>query len=251
MTCYNKNLANCEFKRLKDRVTTLNFHDYIDKVLKEKNYVICEPEDNIEKDKYFKIELPTLAYDYYSELEESEKFDSIILDEGQDFRDEWIMCLENMVKKDGEFYIFADPNQNLFDCDIENIKRIDHSPLKLTRNLRNSEEINSWMKMIKPNINIKSLIRGGMGVEYFPWKTTEEEKKMVADEIGRLISQGINPKRITILSPHKQGKSSLAGMDKINNRRIESVGTESKGGIKFETIRAFKGLESDVVFINF
>lgn len=249
LTCYNKNLANCEFKKLGDRVTALNFHNYIEKVLKENNYNICEPEDYSEKDKFFKIELPTLAYDYYCELEESKKFDSIVLDEGQDFRDEWIMCLENMLKEDGEFYIFADPNQNLFNCDIESIKRIDHSPLKLTRNLRNSEEINDWMKIIKPNINIKALIRGGMGVKYFSWKTPEEERKLVADEIGRLISQGINPKRITILSPHKQDKSCLAGLDKIKNWRIESIGTESRGGIKFETIRSFKGLESDVVFL--
>lgn len=248
LTCFNKNLANWEFNKV-DGVEACNFHEYIAKALRDKGIEVNEPDDSQDKDSFFKLDLPTMAFEYFSEADNKERFDSIIVDEGQDFRDEWITCLEAMLKKDGEFYIFADPNQNLFGCNIGNIRNLNCSSQKLTRNLRNSIAINEWIKQLKPDIRVKSFIRGGMGVKYFSFKSTDEEKRMIAEEIGRLISQGIKPQRITILSPHRQEGSCLAGMDRIKSWTIDKVGSPYRGGIKFETIRSFKGLESDIVFL--
>ena len=67
-------------------------------------------------------------------IDESEKFDAIIIDEGQDFEENWIICIESMLKKQGEFYIFADTHQNLFNKDIDIINKMVVSKHKLTRN---------------------------------------------------------------------------------------------------------------------
>jgi hypothetical protein len=80
------------------------------------------------------------------------------------------------------------------------------------------------------------------------------------------VSQGLQPRRILILSPHRQENSSLAGLNKIKEwplvRYSDAVGitgdahagTLVKGSVtgnavRFETIRSFKGLEADVVFL--
>jgi hypothetical protein len=63
------------------------------------------------------------------------------------------------VKKDGELYIFADPNQCLFNTDIENIKKLQISKQKLTRNLRNTEEVNRWMTLQMSSVHLKSTLK--------------------------------------------------------------------------------------------
>ncbi|MGL5416471.1 MAG: ATP-binding domain-containing protein [Clostridium sp.] len=53
-------------------------------------------------------------------IEEEEKYDSILIDEGQDFKYEWFRCLkETFLKKDGEFLIFADEKQNIYGRQLE------------------------------------------------------------------------------------------------------------------------------------
>ncbi|WP_297630937.1 ATP-binding domain-containing protein [uncultured Clostridium sp.] len=53
-------------------------------------------------------------------IEEEEKYDSILIDEGQDFKYEWFRCLkETFLKKDGEFLIFADEKQNIYGRALE------------------------------------------------------------------------------------------------------------------------------------
>lgn len=48
-------------------------------------------------------------------IDEKEKYDAILIDEGQDFKYEWFKCLkENFLKDNGEFLIFADEKQNIY-----------------------------------------------------------------------------------------------------------------------------------------
>lgn len=249
LTCYNRNLAEIQFKGISSNVKTSNFHDYLESVLKEKSIEFSIPFDNKGLRNYFDEVLPTKAFDYFMEIDENEKFDAIIVDEGQDFKDNWITTLESMLKEDGVFYIFADPNQSLFNEDLVNFKKMPYSKHKLTRNLRNSKEINSWITDIIPEYHLKSKIDSGIPVSYFDFKTQNEEKKKIFDEIGRLVSQGVSPKRITILSPNKKEKSCLKGVDKIKDWPLIDLHDNKPNGIKFSTIRSFKGLESDIVFL--
>lgn len=81
----------------------------------------------------------------------------------------------------------------------------------------------------------------------FTWTTMEEERKSIEKEIGRLVSQGVKLSRIAILSPNIKEKSCLAGMDHIKEWPLGGV--EDRGVIRFSTIRSFKGLEADIVFL--
>jgi superfamily I DNA/RNA helicase len=126
---------------------------------------------------------------------------------------------------------------------MDSLKNITASKHKLTKNLRNTQDINNWITTMIPSVHLKPSINGGMPVRYFSWKTQQEEKKQVGDEIGRLVSQGIQPRKIVILSPHIKEKSSFAGVDKLKEWKLGET-------IRFETIRSFKGLEADIVFLT-
>ena len=43
-----------------------------------------------------------------------EKFDALVVDEGQDFSDIWWTALNNIIKEDGYLYVFYDGNQSIF-----------------------------------------------------------------------------------------------------------------------------------------
>lgn len=249
LTCFNKNLARYLIVSVAPGVTALNFHDYLLQVLDQSGSAPQVPEDDVGKANFFDEVLPGLVFDYFAGLPQDRKFDSIIVDEGQDFREDWFACLESMGKEGGEFYIFADPHQNLFNKQIESLQRFPHSKHQLTRNLRNTEPISDWISAFLPAGPLKSQLKGGMRVEHFSWETPAEEKRLIERELGRLVSQGIQPKRVVILSPNVKEKSCLAGSDRIKEWPLVGLGDGHPNGVRFATIRSFKGLEADIVFL--
>lgn len=246
LTCFNKNLAKHEFSMLGPNITAMNFHDYLEQTLTENGVDIPNVENLSE---YYDKILPDRAFDFFMNIDESEKFDAIIIDEGQDFEENWIICIESMLKKQGEFYIFADTHQNLFNKDIDIINKMVVSKHKLTRNLRNTEEINKYLAYILPDVRTKTVLKGGLPVNFFKWQTIQQEKKMIENEIGKLVSQGIQPRRILILSPHKKENSCLSDLTKIKEWPLVQYGDTKSNSVKFCTIRSFKGLEADIVFL--
>jgi hypothetical protein len=250
LTCFNKHLVQLFNKHCVNHlIKRLNFHDFSIHVLKENGYIVEEPMDPQERSTFYEETVPFMVSELFSLIPEEGKFDAIIVDEGQDFKGEWFLCLEDMMKKEGHFYIFADRHQNLFGHGLDTLKDFQMSKHKLTTNLRNSEKINAWISSLIPDSKLRYRLYGGPEVEYFPWKEQEDELRLIEKELTKLISQGLSPHRITILSPNRKQNSSLQQVDKIGSWNIVDMRDSQDYGISFSTIRAFKGLESDVVFL--
>ena len=66
---------------------------------------------------FFQRELP----EKFMELIEKHpiKFDAVIVDEGQDFKEDYWISISELVKEDGYFYVFYDPDQNIFKSDLK------------------------------------------------------------------------------------------------------------------------------------
>jgi ATP:corrinoid adenosyltransferase len=249
LTCFNKNLVLSITAQLNDeRVTVMNFHNLIEQVLRQ-NGIPAEPREG-EWDRYFETELAEMGYEYFSSASDDEKYDCILIDEGQDFREEWVLCLENMLRGDKELYMFADPNQNIFGVPDQwkKLKPFTVSTLRLTRNFRNTEAINEWTVPYVQGKPAKSLIAGGDPVTTHAWHDLAEQKRLVEREIGQLVSRGVPPGRIMILSPFKWENSCLKGTHKLRAWPIVPYGS-NEYGIPFATIRSFKGLETDFLML--
>jgi hypothetical protein len=249
LTCFNRHLANYLRKTMPPKVTCSNFHDFVLHVAQLSDPSVEVPRDPKEVSAFYDEVLPTRAFDHFCSLSEREKFDSIIVDEGQDFKETWYVCLESMVRSDGDFYIFADLNQDLFNGSVEKLQAMPVSKHRLTRNLRNGEPISEWLSTFVHNGILRPGLRGGLPIVYEPWDTYAEERRLIEREIGRLVSQGIKPWRIVILSPNRKDKSCLQDCDRIREWPLVDFPDETGSGIRFATIRSFKGLEADVVFL--
>lgn len=249
VTCFNKNLAAYIKNELPDHIDVSNLHDFFLQTARNLEPDLEVPQDNKERSSFFTDLIPALAFDYLAELSEEDKFDAVLVDEGQDLKIEWFDCLEAALKRDGGFYIFADPAQSIFNHEIERIKKMPVSKHQLTRNLRNSKMINDWITGYLPGRPMNSNAFSGFPVQSISFDSPDEERKLIEKEIGRLVSQGVSLKRIQILSPHIMEKSCLCGRERIKEwPLINSV--DARGNVvRFSTIRSFKGLEADIVFL--
>ena len=122
--------------------------------------------------------------------------------------------MEATLKENGYFYIFVDPNQNIFGVGNQALKKYPVSKHRLTVNLRNTEQINDLMGSLIGRKTPRVKLIGGLPVAFFAWNDADEEKRLIK-EAGRLVSQGLRPERIMQYSPHRKSKSSLAGVEKI------------------------------------
>jgi hypothetical protein len=257
LTCYTKKLPKMLMHVDDSNIVCVHFHDFLYKWLINQNYQdhlnafykACK--NNKELEEYFNTFLPETFVDVLVNLDNPPLFDAIIVDEGQDFKQDWIQTLELLIKDEGEFFIFADHRQNIFkrDMDFNNFKMYKQG---LTLNFRNTRQIHEKINQL---INDKHYTHHNRltinePVQLYKWKNNNDQMKLIKREVNRLISQGISPNKIVILSPNQKKYSSLRNVDRIGPYPIEKI-TEDRPqkGIRFDTIRSFKGLESDIVFL--
>ena len=189
------------------------------------------------------------------------QFDAVLVDEGQDFHDNWCDCLEHYLKKSvGKvFYAAYDDNQKIFTSELDlPIKRLisssgleDHI-FRLRDNLRNTLNIHKFAT----ESTGRGLTSRGMGVDGVDPVVRDfvDEKKAVGfvdgvvDEL--MVVHRIKSERIVVLSNRVFDQSIFQGSQKIGKRKFvfgaEDVGD---GCVLFRTIHSFKGLEADVVVL--
>ncbi len=157
------------------RLTVTNFHDLLMQLLEDKGQAPAVPEGQAARGHFFREELPDLAFGLVSTLAEEEKYDALVVDEGQDFREEWFLILQEMLRdgEGGEYYIFADPCQAIFNTGTDALASFEVSRHRLTQNLRNSELINDWLGSLVEGGELRCTSRGGFPVGFFPWQRAE------------------------------------------------------------------------------
>jgi len=243
LTCFNKNLAG-QFPNDVENLTARHFHGLLERVTG------CRPPAELQDyDDYFENVLPGEGIKFYSGLPQAKKFDALIVDEGQDFRPHWFKCLEAMVKEGGEFYVFADPSQNIFGVDPSGLEALPASRFRLTVNLRNTTSVcQRWISPLS-GANVRLGLKDSGEVHFHSWSSDSQQVRLLEREVSRLLARGIQARRITVLSPNRREKSCLSGVDSLAGCPLADVGDPRPDALRFATIRAFKGLEADIVLL--
>lgn len=109
-------------------ITANTYHDFCPRHLTE---VGCQPiQENTQE--YWRKTIPEDFAGYMREY--SLQYDTVIIDEGLDFRVEYWLTIEKMQKPEDCFYILIDPNEYLYNTGIE--LPIKDDPLVLMDNCR-------------------------------------------------------------------------------------------------------------------
>jgi len=108
------------------------------------------------------------------------KYDAIIVDEGQDFRDEWWAVVEAGLRPEAFFYIFHDDNQSLLPRRASYPKIGPH--IDLSRNCRNAGQVFRLMRCFARTLPERKLSGGSVFLlQYRSGEEQQEISKILAD----------------------------------------------------------------------
>ena len=193
----------------------------------------------------------------------NEKFDAIIVDEGQDFHDEYWMGVEDFLVKDGYFYIFYDNNQRIYNKPTN--FPIKEEPYYLTHNCRNTDKIHEFAYKFYGGIKTYPPDILGHSVEFIEAASTEKQAVKIHSLIIELLQkESISSSQIKVLLHKKTGKHQEllfklplpkplywkgVGDSKVISSSLKSKHEQEQECIQIETIGRFKGLEADILIL--
>jgi hypothetical protein len=250
LLCYNRNLA----QDLRTRVTwginlyIYHFHDLCMKIAQETGMdEVVNAERN---DQYFRCILPQalhgtaqrqrVVYPYLPWT-----YHAIIVDEGQDFYEEWWSALQELFPQGKEhiFYIFYDNHQRLYPTPLA--YPISTPPYPLKVNCRTTQAIHQQvMRFYQGQETFEAHGPQGRSPVFIHYSDGNLQKTL-EDTINRLMrDEGVPLQEIMILTPFSGNKSQIRSVDKL----MSWYRKENEALIT--TIHAAKGLECSVLLLT-
>jgi len=176
-------------------------------------------------------------------------YDALVLDEGQDFKDEWWIVVDAITEGGGSRTVFFDRDQQVYGEVAECLKGEECFPLE--RNCRSTVAINSFARQLIGDDPAPGAVVDGEPptVERFddPTKQVGRIQQLLHQLV---VGEGLDERQVVILGTHRKRKSCLAGEGRLGNFRVIKLGDDNgPNRIVYSTIHRFKGLEADVVIL--
>lgn len=205
----------------------------------------------------YEVVLPNLTVESLLDRPDGPPFDTLICDEGQDLlRANYLDVLECAVVgglSSGEWRVFFDPRQDIFEASdqsqLQRLRGHGAAQYRLSVNCRNTEPIAVATGLLAGMAATEVLRVAGPEVEYVWYESDAQLRKSVTNSVNRILSERIDTRDIVVLSPKRFDRSAIReGLGRMGTRLVNDV-TPRPGELRFVTIHAFKGLESDVVLL--
>jgi superfamily I DNA/RNA helicase len=180
------------------------------------------------------------------------RWDSIIVDEGQDFREYWWLAIEkllsSLVDNIPSLWVFYDPHQDIYGADGLRLLNMPHATL--TRNCRNTARIAEHaFGEIGEAPHLHETSPAGVPVELIQCANDVTMKDAVRRTLHRLVSEEkLDPQRIVILTARAADKSLLKGAT-LGNLKVVDWPAANSNEVGYCSLQRFKGLEADAVIL--
>lgn len=195
---------------------------------------------------WWEVELPRLMAEIADQLPDGKKFDAVIVDEAQDFADQWWRPVIGALRdgENGRLLIVGDAGQSVF----ERAGRppVDLVPLVLDHNLRNTRQIAS---AFLPLVGQRMELRGGTGpeVRYVEVGAGEDLVAAGDDEAVRLLDEGWEPRDVALLVTGSRHPMQVELQKEGNDAYWETFWDGED--IFYGHVLGFKGLERPAVVL--
>ncbi len=257
LVCYNRALGDF-LKREAVGVTNLETMDFDELCMWRINHVMREKRiDLLDKatQRYPNSDLAKVRRPYALALSTSEdpmRYQAILVDEGQDFKEERWFALELLLENhDAQFYFFCDPNQAIYEHDISFPNLGD--PLPLIENCRNTRPVHeAAYRYYKGDLIAPPEIEGEPITQIIA-NGLKAQAAHIRDTVSQLIGPlGLKSEDIAVLlagdDKDMHFSTLLNGGDPIGARwSFEKLW--QPGCVLVDTVRRFKGLEATAVIV--
>ena len=249
LTCYNRPLAEHLQKvaGVEPNLKIANFHRLCENVVQNWGVDISVQRKK-NNEWYYDVFLPD-EYRKVVESHEEERYDAIVADEGQDFKENYWIALEYAFREGSDIlYIFYDDHQSLYHEKLALPEEC--IPLSLTKNLRNTRSIH---KVAQPFYGDPDLSCGGpegRRVKFVEIQDNERAPKEIEHQLQLLIEKhGVSPREIAILTGRGKERSSIRNLERLGRYQLRNDIDEDSNRPLIETIYRFKGLEIPIAIL--
>ncbi|MDO5740054.1 MAG: NERD domain-containing protein [Ornithinimicrobium sp.] len=197
---------------------------------------------------FWEKELPAQMARLVADLPEGKKFDAIIVDEAQDFAEDWWVPLLGALRdqEEGGLYVYSDENQRVF----ARFGRppVALVPLVLDHNLRNTRQIAESFGPLAP-MRMRAL--GGEGPEVrFVQASAEEALAVADDEVLRLLEGGWPHEHVALITTGSRHPEQNALQERLGQEGYWRTFWESDD-VFYGHVLGCKGLERRAVVLCF
>lgn len=263
LTCYNRLIGEWMRKQVeewKDKITVSSLHSFLFEQSKGFNY---DKSQSSKQDFYTKY-LPILLKDIYQKGI-SQKFDKLIIDEGQDLiREEYLILFDSMVSggfTNGNWEIYGDFERQAIYAQLSKKEMIDllkssgqYSNFLLKINCRNTKQVGEETSLIsgfeKPPFLLEHL--EGVPVEYIFYTDEAHQKTLLVQQLQKLSSSKLPLNELVIISPRKFESSCSGSVLGFTIREIKNNNEicPAQTFYGFATVQSYKGMESNYILIT-
>lgn len=295
LTCYNENLAARMARTLGDaalvrtdparpvakagQVTVAHFHQLAFDLAKKAGIPFDVPADDDDHEWFFRDETPNILVAAAERLPD-QRFDAIIIDEGQDFTRDWVDACETLLahpnpppvseprgwesqdelaphEQRSRLIFFYDRCQAMYENRMtpDVLLRFDTSQV-LEVNCRNSRAIAEFCSEIiqQPIRTRREAVPGRPITAPSPGRSAADRCDQVREWLDRWITEeGLSPSSVAILTPyHRSNQDGCLGerSELGSHRLVHTIEQWEAGhGVLVATIKSFKGLESDALLL--
>ncbi len=258
LLCYNEPLADLLNRTTEDidNLNSMSFHQlcswFVDvaETNTGMNYLRKAREDNPGADDYdFCFPMALAEAIQYVNM----KYDAIVIDEAQDFKDEYWLPIEIMLEDDADkrLFVFYDHNQRIYTRSSE--LPIKGAPYLLTRNCRNTNLIHALAYQFYNGPPTESSAIPGDKVEIIsgPSRATQANK-LHSHLTDLLTKEGIASHDICVLVPSDDAEQYISLLESKPlpsgvGWSLKEMGHQNK--VCIETVKRFKGLEATYIYI--
>lgn len=181
-----------------------------------------------------------------------EKYDTLLIDEWQDFHRDWLSPLRSLLKNETQSSIglLYDTSQSIFDKEFEAPSQLEFPIIPLPFNYRNTRAI---VRFLDDTVETASSSHPEAPSGHEPEIHVQHSPKQARKEIAALIKRltrddGVSAEQIVILTPHRRN-SFIGERGSIEGVPFATDPFDRDGRVLWTTLSSFKGLESDVVIL--
>lgn len=259
LTCYNRPLADhlSNMCAKTSNLDVMSFHQLCYRHIEKANQVsgrdlVAEAKVTYPGKNLYDVQLPN-AFAYSLEVL-PDRYDAIVCDEGQDFREEFWVPVELLLSdyEKSPLYVFYDDNQNIYAR--AGTFPIRDEPFTLTTNCRNTSPIHIAAYKHYKGVPVSPPDIKGDEVQFEALPGRDAQAAKINSRIVDLIArQGVAPGDITVLIADALRKAeyyaTLRRLPLPKPANWLEEGVRGDNTVLLETIQRFKGLESPVIIL--